>query len=257
MSMKIYERLFQLGVFTINDVDAYYNNRNSAASAVKALLKLGLVTSIKKNLYVCNDMGNKSPIADKFKIGSSIAKDAYISHHSALEFHGIGHQLYFEVYVSSCYAFKPFQFNGITYLHAASKAGEGVDVYRTNRGVRVTDLERTVIDCMKDLDKAGGLEEFLQCLRLITFLDNEKLMKYLKIYDIQFLYQKAGYLLEPFKETLQLPVSFFDFCRVNIVKSKRYLTYKNDYNLIYNSKWRLFAPENIFVLTEPGGDSIV
>jgi len=255
--MKTYEKLLQYGVFTINDVDTFYNNRNSAASAVKALLKKGLVTSIKKNLYVCNDMENKSPIADRFKIGSSITKDAYISHHSALEFHGIGHQLYFEVYVSSCYTFKPFQFNGITYRHATSKTGEGVEVYNTNRGVRVTDLERTVIDCMKDLDEAGGLEEFLQCLRLITFLDNEKLMKYLKIYDIQFLYQKAGYLLEPFKEALQLPVGFFDFCKENIIKSKRYLTCKNDKNLVYNPKWRLFALENIFVLMEPGGDHLV
>jgi len=255
--MKTYEKLLQLGVFTINDVDTIYGNRNSAASAVKSLLKKGLITSVKKNLYVCNDLENRFPVADRFKIGSSITKDAYISHHSALEFHGIGHQLFFEIYVSSRSAFKTFEFGGMTYRYVASRTEEGVETYNTNRGVHVTNLERTVVDCIKDLDKAGGLEELLQCLRLITFLDNEKLMKYLKIYDIQFLYQKAGYILEHFKEDLQLRDNFFEFCQKNILKSKRYLTCKDDNNLVYNSKWRLFVPENLFEFTEPGGDELV
>ena len=77
--MKTYEKLLRLGVFTINDVDTIYGNRNSATSAVRALLKNGLVKSIKKNLYVCNDIENRIPVADKFKIGSSITKDAYVS----------------------------------------------------------------------------------------------------------------------------------------------------------------------------------
>lgn len=255
--MKTYEKLLKLGVFTINDVDTIYGNRNSAASAVRSLLKKDLVTNIKKNLYICNDLENRAPVADRFKIGSSITTDSYISHHSALEFHGIGHQLFFEVYVSSRSVFKPFEFDGMTYRYAPSKTEEGVETYTTNRGVRVTNLERTVIDCIKDLDKAGGLEELLQCLRLITFLDSEKLIKYLKIYDIQFLYQKAGCILEHFKGTLQLGDSFFEFCQKNIFKSKRYLTYKDDNNLVYNSKWRLFVPENLFAFTETGGDELV
>ncbi len=255
--MKTYEKLLQLGVFTICDVDAFYGNRNSAATAVKSLLKRGLVTRVKKNLYVCNDLENRTPVADKFKIGSCITKGAYISHHSALEFHGIAHQLFFEIYVSSRFVFKAFEFGGITYRYVASKTEEGVESYSTNRGVRVTSLERAVIDCIKDLDKSGGLEELLQCLRLITFLDDAKLMKYLTIYDIQFLYQKTGYILEYFKEDLKLRSSFFEFCQKNIIKSKRYLTYKGDNNLSYNLKWRLVVPKDMFVFMKVGGSELV
>jgi predicted transcriptional regulator of viral defense system len=255
--LKTYEKLLRFGVFSINDVDAIYGNRNSAASAIRTLQKNGLVKSIKKNLYVCNDIENRAPVADKFKIGSSITKDAYISHHSALEFHGVGHQLFFVVYISSGSVFKHFEFEGITYRYAASKFSDGVETYNTNRGVRVSNLERTVIDCIKDIDKSGGIEELLQCLRLITFLDSKKMMQYLGLYNIQFLYQKAGFLLKQFQDELKLPDSFFSFCRENIVKSKRYLTCKDEKDLVYNAEWRLFVPENLMAFMEQGGGELV
>src|SRR5665647_2432276 len=282
--MKTYIELLKLEVFTIYDVDAIYGNRNSAESAVRTLLKNGFVSTIKRNLYICNDVMNKLPIADKFKIGSNITKDAYISHYSALEFHGFvwknqeenegdcqqdiqqgsqeesrqdsqqdsqqGSQLYSQeesegystVYVSSRVIFKPFVYKGLTYQPVASKFDEGVVTYNNQRGTefecnnqrgtefecnnqrgtefecnnqrgtefecnnqrgtevtcnnhlgtRVTNLERTVIDCIKDMDKAGGIEEFLINLCNVSSLDSEKLMQYLIMYDIQFLYQKAG-----------------------------------------------------------------
>ncbi len=255
--MNTYEKLLQLGVFSLYNVDELYSNRNSATSALRALVKKDLVKKIKKNLYVCNDIETRTPVADKYKIGSSITKDAYISHHSALEFHGVGHQLFFEVYVSSIHAFKPFEFEGITFRYVNSKSLEGVQTHSTNRGVRVTDLERTVIDCIKDLDKAGGIEEFLQCLRLITFLDSNKLMQYLKMYNTQFLYQKTGFIFEHFQDELKLPQDFLYFCKQNIQKSKRYLTEQNEKDLTYNAKWRLLVPKYLMSFMEQGGEELI
>jgi predicted transcriptional regulator of viral defense system len=161
------------------------------------------------------------------------------------------------VYVSSSHQFRDFTFDGLTYRYIASKTNEGVFSYSTNRGVRVTNLERTVIDCFKDINKAGGLEEVLQCLRLISFLDSEKLKKYLQLYNIQVLFQKTGYILENFKEALKLPNSFFDFCRSNIEKSTRYLGDSDDKNLIYNPTWRLYVPEDLMSFMEQGGQEFV
>lgn len=255
--MKVYERLLKLGVFTINDLDEMFGNRNSSNSALKTLLKKDLVQSIKKNLYVCNDIENKVPIVDKYKIGSSITKDSYISHHSALEFHGLSHQIFFEVFVSSSTQFKSFDFNGIRYRYGASKGNKGVESITTNRNLRVTDVERTVIDCIKDIEKAGGLEELLQCIRLITYLDSKKLEKYLLMYNIQFVYQKTGYILYHFKEQLKLSQDFFEFCLDRINKSKRYLVDMDEKGLVYNSKWRLYVPKNLMSFLEQGSDYLV
>ena len=62
-----------------------------------------------------------------------------------------------------------------------------------NSLVHVTDEERTVIDCIDRIDRAGGLEELLHAIAAMTYLNENKLMTYLEIYDKQFLYQKTGF----------------------------------------------------------------
>jgi len=255
--MEKYKDLMKLGVFSFEDLNALYDNKNSAASAKKSLLDKGLITPIKRNLYVFNDIETDNPVADRYKIGSSITGGAYISHHSALEFHGIAHQVYFEVTVSSPTRFNLFEFNGLKYQFVMSKMDIGVEMYSTNRGVRVTNLERTIIDCIHDIGRAGGLEELVESLRVVTYLDEDKLIQYLQAYDIQVLYQKAGFLLEQFKKELQLSEGFFEFCQSQIRKSKRYLTEQGDSNLVYNSKWRLYVPNDLFDYMEQGGSELV
>jgi predicted transcriptional regulator of viral defense system len=255
--MKYYDQLLRLGVFTFEDIKKLTGSQKAASYIATAYSKKGYIKKIKRNLYAAISLDTNDVVANRFKIGCSVTSDAYISHHSALEFHGVGHQLFFEVYVSTEFEFKAFEFGGVTYRYCASKGNEGVLTYYTNRNVRVTDLERTVIDCIKNPNKAGGFEELLQCLRLITFLDGEKLMRYLKMYNIQFLYQKAGYILEHFMEELKLTEQFFKFCQQNIMKSKRYLGYNGGNGLVYNSKWRLMVPEDLLKFIEQGGNGIV
>lgn len=255
--MKYYDQLLKMGIFCFEDIVNLVGNRKSAASIASAYLKNGYIRKIKRNLYVALALDTREVVVDKFKIGSSITRDAYISHHSAFEFYGVGHQVLFEIYVSTAFEFKTVEFDGIVYRYCASKGDKGVETFRTNRNTRVTNLERTVIDCLKDLDKAGGLEELLQCLRLITFLDEEKLLLYLAMYDIQFLYQKAGYILKHFKEEHKLSDGFFEHCIQHVKNSKRYLTDKNDKDLVYDHDWRLMVPRQLFSFIEPGGTVLV
>ena len=56
-------------------------------------------------------METKEAVADKFEIGSNVTETAYVSHHSAFEYHGVMNQVYYEVYVSSESKFKNFEFN--------------------------------------------------------------------------------------------------------------------------------------------------
>lgn len=253
--MNVYKELIGLGVFALDDVEKLYNNRNSAVSAIRSMLKKGLATSIRKNLFVFNNIETRAPVCDKYKIGSSINKSAYISHHSAFEFYGLSNQVFFELTVSSNTHFRSFEFEGITYKYNDSSFENGVETYTTNRGVKVTNIERTVIDCIKDIDKSGGIEEVLQCLRLITFLDEEKLIEYLDCYNIQFVYQKAGFLLEYFKEQLKLSDNFITYCHNKIITSKRYMGDKDGQE--YNARWRLFTPRRLFKFLEQGGSELV
>ena len=67
------------------------------------------------------------------------------------------------------------------------------------------------------------MEELLLCIGMIPYLDSRKLADYLSAYDTIFLYKKAGYILEHYRDALKLPDAFFDACRNKITKSKRSL----------------------------------
>ena len=256
--MKYYEKLLNMGIFTFADIINLTGNKDTANSLVREYQKKRYIIRIKRNLYSAINLETKETVANKFEIGSNITDTAYVSHHSAFEYYGVINQVYYEVYVSSDSKFRDFEFKDIGYVYRKSIFNEGVIYSKNNRNIRVTDLERTVIDSVKDFEKIGGLEELLQCIDLITYLDYEKLYKYLQFYNSQIVYQKTGYILEHFKDELKIPGKFFDMCESKIGKSRRYL-YKNLKNEkgIYNGKWQLIVPENLLSIIRQGDDILV
>ena len=145
----------------------------------------------------------------------------------------------------------------MTYKYVSSKMKEGVVEAKNTTGVRITDLERTVIDSIRDFNKIGGFEELINCLEGVYYLDETKLIRYLDIYNTQGLYQKAGYLLDRYKKEMQLSREFVEYCKSKIGKSRRYLVSEAKENSYYNSKWELMVPEGLFEITDHGGDLLV
>ena len=158
--------------------------------------------------------------------------------------------MYCEVYVASKSRFRAFEHGGLTYRHVPTSWDMGLEA---KNGVRVTDLERTVIDGIDNFEKIGGLDELLLCIGMIPYLDNRKLIDYLNAYDTIFLYQKTGYILEHYQKALKLPDSFFDVCRSKVTKSKRYL-HGNLQRVphVQNKSWALYVPVDLFTVTRKG-----
>jgi predicted transcriptional regulator of viral defense system len=249
--VKYYEQLVDLGCFSRDDVEIMTGNRETAHSIIESYKKKGLIESIRRDLFVAISLETKQPVSNRYAIASSIASGAYISHHSAFEYHGLANQVFYEVYVATKTRFREFEYDDITYRYVRSPFNEGVQVKKD--GVRVTDLERTVIDGINDYDRVGGLEELLRCIGAIPFLDSEKLIVYLQSYDKEILYQKAGYILEHFKTELKLTDIVFEVCLSKVPKNKRYL-YSNIKNesRSFNNNWSLYVPMDLLALTRKG-----
>jgi len=131
----------------------------------------------------------------------------------------------------------------VSYKYVASRMSEGIVEAKNTTGVRITDLERTAIDSIRDLNKIGGFEELLNCLDGIHYLDEKKLVRYLDIYDTQGLYQRVGYLLEHYRSGMQLSEEFICYCKSKIGKSIRYLVNEAKEENSYNNKWKLMIPD--------------
>lgn len=248
--------LHQKKIFTLNDVVGLTNNVNSAKDLLQNYKKQNLIIQIRRNLYSVCDLATGVTVANKFEIASNISSSSYISYRSAFEYYGIAHQIYYDIYISSCSRFNSFDFENIQYFYSKSIIDLGVETPSMDSLVRVTNLERTIVDCIDRIDRAGGIEELVHCLSLIGYLNENKLLEYLAAYNKSILYKKVGFVLEPFKEKLKLSNDFIELCAQNGKKHIGYLTDKNESNFFHNS-WNIYAPKNILSYLEQGDNELV
>jgi predicted transcriptional regulator of viral defense system len=253
--VKYLDKLIELGCFSRRDVTALTGNEHAAHSLLYDYMNAGYIERIRRGLYTAISLETKQPIANRFMIASNITDDSYVSFHSAFEYYGYANQVFYEVYVSTNSRFSDFTYDGITYSRVSPRIESGITT--TNTAIRITDIERTVIDSIYAFEKIGGLEELLRCLMLVPSLQAEKLIVYLDDYGLANLYQKTGYLLAQFSDQLGLSKAFFDYCKGKIPKAKKYLySEKNTLSerFVLHEDWMLFAPANIKAVISKGAD---
>lgn len=251
--MKYLNKLIELGCFSRRDVVALTGNEHAAHSLLYDYVNAGYIERVRRDLYTAISLETKQPIANRFMIATSIAEDACVSFHSAFEYYGYANQVFYEIYVTTNRRFSNFTYDGITYSRVSPRIGSGITT--TNTGIRITDLERTVIDSIYAFEKIGGLEELFRCLMLVPSLQSDKLLTYLDDYGLANLYQKTGFILLQFAEQLGLARSFFDYCKSKIPKAKKYLYSERDAlseRFILHEDWMLFAPADFKSIINKG-----
>lgn len=239
--MKYLSELTKHKIFSYNDFINIVGNNNSAKTTLQNYLKKGFVKCIKHNLYSVISLETNECIADKFEIASNITETSFVSHHSAFEFYGYYNQVYNVVNVSSISKFNTFEFekNRFTLIKVASN-----NFVEEIRGVKVSSIERTIVDSIKDSGKYCDFEETLNCINLIPYISIKDILKYLEQIDSKMLYKKVGIILSLFKEKLNIPDSFFKKCHEVSDSVKGYFD-KNKKSHVYNSEWKIFIYKDL------------
>ena len=248
--MKYYAELAKKKCFTKADLEKITGNTNTAGSILKEYQKKGYIKQIKRNLYATISLETDEIIPTRYKIASTMTNDTHLSHHTAFEYYGCANQVYNTTYVSGKTRFTPFEFDNMQYKYIYPRLTVGI--VENADGVRTTDMERTILDSINDFEKIAGLEELLRCLELIPYTNENKLLQYLKLYNKQILYQKTGYILSYFKDTLRLSDQFFKECEQAIGKSVRYLYNEiiTENKTVFNNHWQLFVPQDLMIRVE-------
>ena len=198
---------------------------------------------MRNGLYVLTDVSGY-PLTTKFEIATKIADDAFVCYHSALAYYGVANQVFNTVIVGSKKRFREFSFGNIDYIHKSTKHNVQV-IFIVTAAVRVTSLERTIVDCIEDINAGGGIDELLNALEQIRILDENKILETLAAYDSVFLYQKAGYVLEHYKDKFIFSDGFFNACKSHLTNQVKYFLQDEYRDIEYNSVWKLMAPKNL------------
>lgn len=188
------------------------------------------------------------PIANEYSAGCSRVNGGCIAYHGALQYYALHTQQFNTIYLHADKRFRPFVIDGISYEYHPLKFTYNVVAARDTDGktFAVTSLSQTIVDCVRHIDLAGGLEELLFALSSLSAgqLVEKDLLVCLEAYDNASLWSRVGYLLSLHQASLGLSDQFLNTCRLkgNGVKNK---IAASGQALEYVAGWKLFVPKNL------------
>ena len=223
-------------------------------------LNLG-VKKIQKGLYVYEI------VSDKYHFLNKLNKNNVIAYHTALEFFGLGHTVFFSSYVMNP-ANMPIKEDLHKTIIYFVKPTIGVyqEIKRNNITFKVTPLEATFLDCLLKPKYCGGFEELLRCLQGLDGTNEDKinlnkdpisqentelnlnyLYELLKKYNIKKLYNLTGFTLEILKKYWQIDVSNKFLNKINKEIRKDYIVLESSHSNVYklDKKWNIKYPKEL------------
>ena len=230
----------------------------------------GKVRSIRRGLYhVVIPFGQpKSP--DLFLIASKVSPSGFLGYHTALEFYGSAHSLFYNesyVCVSEGNRFRPFSFSGVRLRPVVVHDNETGIVKTSHRriNIRVSSRERALVECIDRPEYCGGWEEVLNSLMKLEGLRFRVIRQLLLERMNQFLLRQVGVILEILREAsplirdaindrqlsrlaeyVQGPSRYFFRSKANTPY------YRGRRSLTFNERWRMHVPIWLTTLVNGG-----
>jgi predicted transcriptional regulator of viral defense system len=142
-----------------------------------------------------------------------LTPDAILAYHTALEFHGKAHSPTHEFFYLTRLAARPLDFRGQMFkaVHPPAalrfKGAELCGVLTMDRmglTIRVTTLERTIVDLLSRPQLGGGWEEIWRSIEAVEFLGLDAFVEYALMLENATTIAKVGFFLEQFQERLMV-----------------------------------------------------
>lgn len=243
---KAYFGLYEKDVFRSNDAYLIIPNKKTARQILSRLRKKGYILQVRRGLFaiVPAQMIGKEHSVDKLLIASRIIAPYFISHHTALEIHGVAQSYFNTAYISADKISKPFEFQGISYRFVTTKYIFGTESFqRGTLPVSVSNKERTVLDCIRNIEYAGGIEELIKSISAFSGLNYNKLLGYLDQFGEKSLFHRTGFIFDILKSELNVPQEFLDKIKKNLGTRTYYLL--STKRGTYIKEWNLIVPNNM------------
>lgn len=190
----------------------------------------------------------KKQIDNEYAAGCSRVYDGCVAYHGALQYYALHTQQFNTIYLHSPRRFRPFVIDGIAYEYHPLKFTYNITLSRDQDGnpFAVTSLSQTIVDCIRHINLAGGLEELLYALSSISSgqLNEKDMLVCLNAYDNASLWSRTGYLLSLFQDSAGINKFFLETCRIKGSRVKNVLS-EGNMPLSFVPQWNLFVPENI------------
>ena len=259
--MKVDDFLATRPVFRIDELEEHLasrdsNNPETRDSLLRHYRNRGRIRRVRRGLYVTIPPGSDpdSVVPDPFLVGSKMAPDAVLAYHTALEFHGKSYSIFIESYALTSHRVRDFEFQGMSFKGIlfpqtlVKKNSEFDHVQSHNRlgiEVRVTSLERTLVDVLDRPVLGGGWEEIWRSLEMIEYFDLDAVREYARKLDNSTTTAKLGFFLESHSDKLMVDEKYLAKLSKRVPKKPHYMDRNRRKGGRFLERWNLIVPENV------------
>ena len=265
MDMVVNEFLERHPVFTLTEFKAFLDKNASVNEWTQQNLlayykKKGRILGVKRGLYAVVPLGMEPDefLPDPFVLAARMAEDSVLSYHTALEFYGSAYSvqnrfIYLSGVQNKKLSWKEYDFRSVPFPKALLQKKKELFGVRTEdrRGmpIKVTSLERTMVDVFDRPDLGGGWEEIWRSLDLVEYLNLEEVVNYTLLLGNSTTVAKVGFYLEQNRERLMVDNSYLKRLRKKMPPTPRKMERTGSQPGKFVSAWNLVVPKPVYERT--------
>ncbi len=186
----------ELNIFSISELKVMnMPNPGILQNNLERLAKKGLISRIENGKYCRHNFRNE------FVIGNVLAKNGAIAYWSALNLHGLTEQFPNSVFVQSSSLKHDKSVFGVNYHFVKVKPDKFFGIAKQgfgNESYRITDVEKTLLDCFDLPQYSGGYEELFRAFYTAKSNKNKLLAYGLRMGNVAVL-KRMAFLSELFE----------------------------------------------------------
>lgn len=215
----------------------------------------GRLLRVRGGLYAVVPRGTDAAAAlvDPYLVATKLAPDATLAYHGALQFWGKAYSVWQRFHFLTETNTRSLRFRGLEFvpvkvprpLRGLPAADQHVTEQRHAGGaVRVTTLERTLVDVLDAPANAGGWEEVWRSLEMVEFFDLDAVISYTVKLGSALTAARVGFFLEQHREALMVEDAHLERLRKHRPRQPRYLDARRKPGTLVAS-WNLIVPEDV------------
>jgi predicted transcriptional regulator of viral defense system len=242
-------------IFTVDDAVLILDiSRNSLDNLLYKLAKRKWILRIQKGKYLIIPLEagyEANYLFDSFLIASFLIEPYYIGYWSALNFYGLTEQVPLTVFIASTkrkrdFSLKKLQF---CFIKISSKKFFGLsNQWILNKKIKISDKEKTIIDCLDHPEYCGGIVEVAKGLWYgRDEFEYDKMLDYALMIGNRAVVKRLGYLCETVGVGDE---AFIDRLRKQITRGYSKLDPNSLAKGEYKSRWNLYVNLSKEELTE-------
>lgn len=224
-------------------------------SLLAAHVASGRILRVRRGLYATVAPGADARAApvDPYLVATHLAPDATVAYHAALQFRGKAYSVWHRFHVLVEGQLRPFRFQdgefvGVPHpkpLRDRPDRGGGITLEPYAGGeVRVTTLERTLVDVLDQPGLSGGWEEVWRSLEQVEYFDLEAVLAHADALGSALTAARLGFFLEQHRDALFVEERHLAALRKQAPKQPRYLDATRMRGRLVKG-WNLIVPERV------------